>query len=119
MSRISSNSRRWWLVAALLAASGCGDKRPEKTTHSTPSDASANTGRRSPKAAAVEVVLLWDASVQKLQEEIAKAEAAGDTAAAQSFRQKLKVSQDGLDQAKRKLRIIETAEGDKRPPIAP
>jgi hypothetical protein len=112
MSRASS-SLAISLAVALSVGTGCKDKPAQKKA--APTAGSAATKKRpSPKAAAMEEVLLWDASVQKMQEEVAKAEAAGDVAKADDFRAKLKVSQDGLEQAKRKLKMLETVEQQDR-----
>jgi hypothetical protein len=111
---IRARSGASWLLFALVAASGCGDKRSDAKKAPTAGSATAQQKRPSPKAAAMETVLLWDASVQKMQEEVAKAEAEGDAAKAEDFRKKLEISRMGLDQAKRKLKQLEAVEAQQR-----
>ncbi len=99
------------IVAAITFATGCKEKAAAKPDTTEVADAAAGAKpRMSPKAAAMETVLLWDASVQKIEGLIREAEAAGDTADVESLRQKLQVSQDGAAQARRKLKMIEDAE---------
>lgn len=103
-----------WLLVGLVAATGCEDKRSETKKAPTSGSAAAQKKRPSPKAVAMETVLLWDASVQKMQEEVAKAEAEGDSVKAEDFRKKLEISRTGLEQAKRKLQQLEAAEAQQR-----
>ena len=106
MSRISSSSAIVAAVCIALALPACKGKSPSKK-QAAASETGTKPHKLTPREEQQQEIELWEASVQKLRGELARAHAHGDELAARDFEKKLQVSMDGLQQAKDRLELME------------